>query len=89
MVNPPGDAPRTGPTGGRSLHRDRPHYVALPGTDGTMPREPHMLISTPVAASIAERRRTERLSLPAAIFWIGFLSLGGWAVIIALVLALY
>jgi len=47
-----------------------------------------MLISTPVAASVAERRRTERLSLRAAIFLIGLLSLVGWTVIIALVLAL-
>jgi len=47
-----------------------------------------MLISTPAAASVPARRRAERLSLPAAIFWIGFLSLGGWAAIIALALAL-
>ena len=52
-----------------------------------MPRESHMLISTPTATSVPEERRTERLPLRAAIFWIGFLSLGGWAVIIALVLA--
>jgi hypothetical protein len=43
-----------------------------------------MLIST----LVSEERRTERLSIPAEIFWIGFLSLGGWAGIIALVLAL-
>jgi hypothetical protein len=61
--------------------------VALAGTDETMPREPDMLISMPMAASVAERRRTERLSLSAAIFWIGFFSLGSWALIIALVLA--
>jgi hypothetical protein len=53
-----------------------------------MPREPHLLISTPMAASVTEERRAERLSLRAAIFLIGLLSLGGWAVIIALVLAL-
>ena len=53
-----------------------------------MPREPHMLISTPVDLSTPEERRTGRLSLRAAIFWIGVLSLGGWAVIIALVHAL-
>jgi hypothetical protein len=69
------------------LHQDRPHYVALAGTDETMPREPDMLISMPMAASVAERRRTERLSLSAAIYWIGFFSLGSWALIIALVLA--
>jgi hypothetical protein len=53
-----------------------------------MPREPHLLISTPVATPLPQRRRTERFSLRAAIFWIGVLSLGGWALIIALVLAL-
>jgi hypothetical protein len=53
-----------------------------------MPREPRMLISTSMIASVPEERRTERLSLRAAIFWIGVLSLGGWAVIIALVHAL-
>jgi hypothetical protein len=47
-----------------------------------------MLISTPLDISVPESRRTERLSLRAAIFWIGVLSLGGWAVIIALVHAL-
>jgi hypothetical protein len=46
-----------------------------------------MLISMPVGASVAERMHTDRLSLSAAIFWIGFLSLGSWAVIVALVLA--
>jgi hypothetical protein len=88
MVYPPGDAPRTGSTGGRSLHQGRPHYVALAGADVAMPREPRMLISTSIIASIPEERRTERLSLRAAIFWIGVLSLGGWAGIIALVHAL-
>ena len=53
-----------------------------------MPRELHILISTPVATSVPERRCTEWLSLRAAICWIGVLSLGGWAIIIALVLAL-
>jgi hypothetical protein len=80
--------PRTGSTGGRSLHQDRPHYLTLAGTDGTMPREPHLLISTRMATSVAEERRTERLSLRAAIILIGLLSLGGWAVIIAVVLGL-
>jgi len=89
LVNRPGGVPpRTESTGGRFLHQDRPHYVARPGTDRTMPREPHMLISTPVDLSAPEERRTGRLSLRAAIFWIGVLSLGGWAVIIALVHAL-
>jgi hypothetical protein len=88
MVYPPGDAPRTGSIGGRSLHQDRPNYVALAGADVAMPREPRMLISTSIIASVPEERRTERLSLRAAIFWIGVLSLGGWAVIIALVHAL-
>jgi hypothetical protein len=46
-----------------------------------------MLISTRKATSVAEERRTERLSLRAAIFLIGLLSLGGWAAIIAVVLA--
>jgi hypothetical protein len=53
-----------------------------------MPREPHALISTPVATPVRERRRTERLSLRTAIFWIGVLSLTGWAIIIILGLAL-
>jgi hypothetical protein len=46
------------------------------------------MISTPVAALVPERRRAERLSLRAAMFWIGVLSLGGWTVIIALAFAL-
>jgi hypothetical protein len=54
-----------------------------------MPSEPHALISTPVAIPIPERRGTERLSLRAAIFSIGVLSLAAWAVIIALALALF
>jgi hypothetical protein len=62
--------------------------VQLAGSDRTMPSEPHALISTPVAILIPERRGTERLSLRAAIFSIGVLSLAAWAVIIALVLAL-
>jgi hypothetical protein len=45
-------------------------------------------MSMPVATVVRERRRTERLSLPAAMFWIGVLSLGGWAMIVAVVLAL-
>jgi hypothetical protein len=53
-----------------------------------MPREPQVLMSMPVATVVRERSRTERLSLRAAIFWIGVLSLGGWAMIVALVLAL-
>jgi hypothetical protein len=88
MINRPGDVPHTGSTGGRSLHQDRPLYLARAGNDG-MPREPLMLISTPVATLMPESRRTERVSLRAAIFCIGVLSMGGWALIIALVLALY
>ncbi|MGA7263280.1 MAG: hypothetical protein WBX30_20635 [Stellaceae bacterium] len=53
-----------------------------------MPREPQALISMPVATPVSERRRTERLSPPAAIFWIAVLSLAGWAAVIALVLRL-
>jgi hypothetical protein len=37
---------------------------------------------------VPERRPAERLSLRAAIFWIAALSLGGWALVIALALAL-
>ena len=47
-----------------------------------------MLISVPTASSATAERRPERLSPGAAFLWIGFLSLGGWAAIIALVLAL-
>jgi len=36
-----------------------------------------------MATAAPERRRAERLSLRAAIFWIGVLSLGGWASVIA------
>jgi hypothetical protein len=53
-----------------------------------MQRESHALISTPVGTSVSERRHIERLSLRAAIFCIGVLSLGGSTVIIALALAL-
>jgi hypothetical protein len=53
-----------------------------------MPREPHALISTLLAAT-PDRRRTERLSLRAAIFWIGVISLAAWAAVIALALALF
>jgi hypothetical protein len=42
----------------------------------------------PEATPVPERKRVERLSLSAAIFWIGVLSLGGWMAIIALGLAL-
>jgi hypothetical protein len=58
------------------------------GTDRMMQRDSHALISTPVGTSVSERSHIERLSLRAAIFWIGVLSLGGWTVIIALVIAL-
>jgi hypothetical protein len=51
-----------------------------------MPREHSALMSTP--AAIPGGRRARRLSLNAAIFWIGILSLGGWAVIITVDLAL-
>jgi hypothetical protein len=44
-------------------------------------------MSTRVATVVRERS-TERLSLRAAIFWICVLSLGGWAMVVALVLAL-
>jgi hypothetical protein len=47
-----------------------------------MPRDQSALISTPVAVPVVERTRAERLSLRAAIFWIGVLALGGWTVII-------
>jgi len=53
-----------------------------------MPREPSVLISRSMATAAPERRRAERLSLRAAIFWIGVLSLGGWASVIALALML-
>ena len=53
-----------------------------------MQSEPHVLMSTPGATVVRERKRTERLSLRAAIFWMGVLSLGGWVMIVALVLAL-
>jgi hypothetical protein len=46
------------------------------------------LISTPVASPVRERRRIERLSLRAAIFWMGVLSVAAWTLIIALALAL-
>jgi hypothetical protein len=54
-----------------------------------MAREPQALISTSLAAASPDRRRTERLSLRAAIFWIGVLSLAGWSAIIVLALALF
>jgi hypothetical protein len=49
-----------------------------------MPMEPQVLIS----AAAREKRCSERLSLRAAIFWIGGLSLAAWAVITALARAL-
>jgi hypothetical protein len=54
-----------------------------------MPREPHELISTSLAAATPERRHAERLSLRAAILWIGVFSLAGWAAILALARALF
>jgi hypothetical protein len=54
-----------------------------------MPMEPQVLISTSAAAAPRERRRSEPLSLRAAIFWIGGLSLAAWAVITALARALF
>ncbi|HEX4614635.1 MAG TPA: hypothetical protein VH230_01860 [Stellaceae bacterium] len=54
-----------------------------------MPRQPHALISTPVATAAPERRRAERLSHRAAIFWIAVLSLAAWTAIIALARALF
>jgi hypothetical protein len=53
-----------------------------------MPRQSQALISTTLATPVPEMRRAERLSLRAAIFWIAALSLGAWALIIALALAL-
>lgn len=53
-----------------------------------VPMEPQVLISTSAAAAAHERRRSERLSLRAAIFWISGLSLAAWAVITALARAL-
>ena len=88
-VNRPGDPPpRTGSIGGRSSHQDRPHSGAVGSKSPKMGREPHALISTSLAAAAPDKRRTERLSLRAAIFWIGVLSLAGWSAIIALALAL-
>jgi hypothetical protein len=89
-VNRPGDAPpRTGSTGGRSSHQDRSHSGAVGRKSPKMAREPQALISTSLAAASPDRRRTERLSLRAAIFWIGVLSLAGWSAIIVLALALF
>ena len=89
-VNRLGDAPsRTGSTGGRSLHQDRPHSGATGRKPPEMAREPQAPISTSLATAASERRRTERLSPRTAIFWIGVLSLAGWSAIIALALALF
>jgi hypothetical protein len=88
MADLPGDVPRTGSRGGRSLHQAPPHYAALAGTDGVMAREPHLRFLPQLATPLPERRRAERLSLRTAVFWIGILSLGCWALIIALILAL-
>jgi hypothetical protein len=86
-VNRPGDPPPAPgpPAAGPCIRTGR----ITAGSDRTMPSEPHALISTPVAIPIPERRGTERLSLRAAIFSIGVLSLAAWAVIIALALALF
>lgn len=54
-----------------------------------MVREPQALISTSLAAAAPDKRRTERLSPRAAIFWIGVISLAAWAAIIALARALF
>jgi hypothetical protein len=68
-VNRPGDPPPApGPLAAGPCIRTGRIYLTLAGTDGTMPREPHILISTRMATSVAEERRTERLSLRAAIF---------------------
>jgi hypothetical protein len=53
-----------------------------------MPKEQYAPTPTSVATPAPERRHAERLSLRAAIFWIGVLSLCGWAMIIAVALAL-
>jgi len=79
---------RTGFTGGRSLHLDRPPHVQLPESDRTMPRQPYALIAAPVATLLPGRGRAKRLSLRAAIFWIAVLALGGWTVIIIAALGL-
>ena len=63
--------------------------VQLQEVTEKMPREPHALISTSLAAATLERRHAERLSLRAAILGIGVLSLAGWAAIIALARALF
>jgi hypothetical protein len=55
---------------------------------GRMPRDPHALISTTVAPPVPEKRRADRLSQRAAIFWIGILSLTAWATMIVLAIAL-
>lgn len=86
----PGDPPpRTGSAGGRSLHQDRPRFGAVGSKLRKMPKEPQVLISTSAAAAAREMRRSERLSLRAAIFWIGVLSVAAWAVITALARALF
>jgi hypothetical protein len=46
-------------------------------------------MSTLLATPVRERRRAERLSVRAAIFFIGVLSLAGWAAIIAATAALF
>ena len=75
--------------GGRSSHQDRPHSGAVGRKSPKMAREPQALISTSLATAAPDKRRTERLSLRAAIFWIGVISFAAWAAIIALALALF
>jgi hypothetical protein len=48
-----------------------------------MPREYHPLISMPTAAPLSATRPRERLSVGAAVLWIGALSLVGWAIIVS------
>jgi hypothetical protein len=55
---------------------------------GQMPRDPHAVISTPVATPVLQNRRADQLSSRAAIFWIGILSLTAWTTMIVLFIAL-
>ena len=52
-----------------------------------MSREQYALISTSLATPVPDRS-AKRLPLPAAIFLIGVLSLGGWTAIIFVAFAL-
>jgi hypothetical protein len=52
----------------------------------TMAREYHPLILMPTAAPLSATRPRERLSVGAAVLWIGALSLVGWAIIVSVAL---